>query len=602
MLDECKGEKLEEVISAFAMTTLRKTARASNDTRLELACSDRLSGQQQAQLLPMIIAHRNSLQQHLSHRREIQSHAEVYNGLLAQRHASIEDRRTLFSTLPMLKKQIAGFGQDIADSWVGDYRWAEILLSGTARSDDRFLEAPFETGWKTVLDGQNVGVGHHGALLEDLNARIVNQETRLRKWKTFAASLRNAEAKRKQALPAPAPAPAPAPMPFEKRNSAMLQFDRHQSLPLPATFQSAPPVDQHAPTASIHKLLLASMQTEIASLGRRKPAKPTTHSEGQGSESRSSFDHEQMETERWQKRRFNGSTVGLTVPMVKPGSLNSEATSLSGPRPSKDTSAWHREPMSIASQHLESEPTGIKNSMNDMAPKGGIQSGKAHLDAPFVVHPMSSGYKQYFGTDINPLETLSIQGQLDKPPTTPSSSTPTTDTPTLFAEGRDDKEMEEQIELSMSEPQATPSKEALEFTMIDRRGMRTVAPPPTLLERTRQSMSFLPNPAGRAGLRSSDKRASSKQTRMSQAFPINQFETPRKMKTAESLQLDASTPRSGSSTPRDELFSDAAAYDSVFKSRPRIATSPALSPDRSGMGLDSMLEEDLTDLPLYGDQ
>jgi hypothetical protein len=114
-------------------------------------------------------------------------------------------------------------------------------------------------------------------------------------------------------------------------------------------------------------------------------------------------------------------------------------------------------------------------------------------------------------------------------------------------------------------------------------------------------MSLRPNPAGRAGLRSSEKRLSSKQTRLSQAFPINQFETPRKVKTSETSRLEARLPRSGSSTPRDELFSDAAAYDSVFKSRPRIALSPALSPDRSGMGLDSMLENDLADLTLEGD-
>jgi hypothetical protein len=58
---------------------------------------------------------------------------------------------------------------------------------------------------------------------------------------------------------------------------------------------------------------------------------------------------------------------------------------------------------------------------------------------------------------------------------------------------------------------------------------------------------------------------------------------------------------SGSSTPRDELFSDAAAYDSVFKSRPRIALSPAFSPDKSRIGLDSTLEDDLAYLTLGGD-
>jgi hypothetical protein len=128
-----------------------------------------------------------------------------------------------------------------------------------------------------------------------------------------------------------------------------------------------------------------------------------------------------------------------------------------------------------------------------------------------------------------------------------------------------------------------------------------MAPPSTLLERTRRSMSLLPNSVARAGQRSSEKRASSKQTRLFQAFPVNQFETSRKVRTSETSPLETKVPLSGSSTPRDELFSDAAAYDSVFKSRPRIALSPALSPDKSGIGLDSMLEDDLAYLTLEGD-
>ena len=128
MLDECKGEKFEEVMSAFAMTVLRRTARAKNDARLELALSDHLSGQQQAQLLPLIIALRRSLQQQFSQRRKIQGQAEVYAGLLAQHQASIKNRRALLSRLPMLEDRLKATGpEDIADAWVGDDRWAENM-------------------------------------------------------------------------------------------------------------------------------------------------------------------------------------------------------------------------------------------------------------------------------------------------------------------------------------------------------------------------------------------------------------------------------------------------------------------------------------------
>jgi hypothetical protein len=148
-----------------------------------------------------------------------------------------------------------------------------------------------------------------------------------------------------------------------------------------------------------------------------------------------------------------------------------------------------------------------------------------------------------------------------------------------------------QIELSASE--RSSSKLETKSTTTDRNAVRTVAPPRTLVERTRQSMSLLPNPADRAMLR-----APTKQVRLSQAFPINQFETPRKVKTSESSRPGWTSTRSGSSTPRDEFSSDATAYDRIFKSRPRIALSPVLGPDRSGMGLDSILGQDPADLTL----
>ena len=127
-----------------------------------------------------------------------------------------------------------------------------------------------------------------------------------------------------------------------------------------------------------------------------------------------------------------------------------------------------------------------------------------------------------------------------------------------------------------------------------------IMPPPlTLLERTRQSMSLLPNPAGPGHDHS--RKSMSKQPRQSQLFPVNQFETPRKRPTMDVSLARMDRTRSGSSTPRDHLFSEEADYASVFKSRPKIALSPALSPDRSDFGLNSMLEEDLGDLTLAND-
>lgn len=89
--------------------------------------------------------------------------------------------------------------------------------------------------------------------------------------------------------------------------------------------------------------------------------------------------------------------------------------------------------------------------------------------------------------------------------------------------------------------------------------------PSSLLERTRQSMSLLPPPPT-----SRPPRQSLAARRESQCFPINQFATPPKEQSLPS--------RSGASTPRDDLFTEEAEYASIFKSRPRVAHSPLMSP------------------------
>ncbi|EED20744.1 conserved hypothetical protein [Talaromyces stipitatus ATCC 10500] len=120
--------------------------------------------------------------------------------------------------------------------------------------------------------------------------------------------------------------------------------------------------------------------------------------------------------------------------------------------------------------------------------------------------------------------------------------------------------------------------------------------PASLLERTRQSMSLLPpQPTSR----SRAPRESLAARRQSQRFPINQFATPPKEQPEPS--------RSGASTPRDELFTEEAEYASIFKSRPRVAHSPLMSPavhvgfDDGDDGEDYMEDsESALDLALIG--
>jgi hypothetical protein len=581
MLDECKGEKFEEVISTFALTVLRKVAKARCDVHLELACSNRLTRQQQAQLLPLIIAHRCSLRQHVSQRHRMTKNAQVYSGLLAQCRVSIENRRARLSKLPVpeagekaVTYQAVTY-QAVSDSWLGDSKWAEILLSVPIRSEDGFLETPFEEGWKAVLDGSSVDIEHQPNLLDDLNARIANQETRLRKWKTFAASLRNTQVQKKDVLSAQ--------IRPEKHHSTVIQFDRHQELQFSDKLLSPQSKGRRSPTAAIHKKLLTSLEADLAILRTRNTAK------------RSSARGEQLADPHKPSQNSLEPTAALSV--FTPVSSSSDESRTTGYDLCKDTSARSLELESPVYQQVESlsggisAPVYLRSQKQPSRIKEDIKSPEERVLTSFADQLNLSGGEKSYDSEINTSERTPAHKKLDELLKTQSSFTVTKATSISVVSSHNKNEFEDQTELPVSK--GNSSKLETKSITTDRNAVCTMAPPPTLVERTRQSMSLLTNPADRAMLRAPTKRG-----HLSQAFPMNQFETPRKVKTSESSQPEWTLTRSGSSTPRDELFSDAAAYDSVFKSRPRIALSPALSPDRSGIGLDSMLEQDLADLTL----
>jgi hypothetical protein len=92
-------------------------------------------------------------------------------------------------------------------------------------------------------------------------------------------------------------------------------------------------------------------------------------------------------------------------------------------------------------------------------------------------------------------------------------------------------------------------------------------------------MSFAPAPP-------KSKKSSHNRSRTS-VYPINQFDTPKKPRRSTiGIREDERD-----ITPMESLMSPEAEYDSVFKSRPKIALSPVLSPYR---------EADLTSTPPPG--
>ena len=89
MLDECKGEKLEEVLTTFSTIVLHKrlATERNQDTSIakHLALAPKLKAQDQGSLLPLAIAHRASLKATLHRKKQLRLRYQDYQQMLDEK-------------------------------------------------------------------------------------------------------------------------------------------------------------------------------------------------------------------------------------------------------------------------------------------------------------------------------------------------------------------------------------------------------------------------------------------------------------------------------------------------------------------------------------
>ena len=638
MLDECKGERFEEVICTFATAVLRKHAQAYHDASLRLSCSDPPNEQETQCLLPLIIAHRHLLKRKLEDRAAYNAKLTTYIQLLDSREADLDARSDDVSSREACARdfQATKLQQTrhlVYSNWIGDSRWADIILEGVPARHDPLLDEPFKDGWKTIQEGKDLTESTDKTLVDELDERISKQKARLEEWKTFQVALKSAcKPEERQIRDVDAPSNGPI----------KLNFDLHQALyPNACAQTSAEPPERQLD--SDHQALLEAVRSELAGLAILRPERPTWPAgttnntqfansiQGQiepeslyvrhgstGSEETISEQNERRNQSATENVRQRGSSDQSPA---RNFAQSSEANERS--RPASDTSdaqhlaeANRDEGATAGSMRTfmeEHEQRGI-TLVNTSRRRVTYQRTPSGLNPEEPPHEMSGSVGYGSKADASP-EMV--------PVASPASSRPLSATrpglsndPKLSDVEVTPKQEEnisdsarpsflERVRMSMSlVSSGTNSPPSKEHSSSEDESTPELPPPPqpqhvpssrtTLLERTRESMSLLPSQPSRHS-----RETSIKQPRFSQLFPTNQFDTPRKPPTQHAPYKESArsqSPKSGSSTPRDHLFSDEADYTSVFKSRPRIALSPALSPEKSVFGLESMLEEGLEDL------
>ncbi|KXG50489.1 uncharacterized protein PGRI_069800 [Penicillium griseofulvum] len=199
MLDDCKGDKFEELLAGFSTAVLRKVLAVSVDETLEnhvikLSTATAITPTDYQNLLPLILSHQVSL------------------GSIGERHARVRDAYHRFSQLLDDKKvELTGRAnqepvdgvndiqgdpeslvRELQTNWLGSEEWATALLEGGSQSStDAFLELPFSEAWMRATNSNASGFnsGLKQDLVLDLEARIVLQRSRLRKWHEYKKSI-----------------------------------------------------------------------------------------------------------------------------------------------------------------------------------------------------------------------------------------------------------------------------------------------------------------------------------------------------------------------------------------------------------------------------
>lgn len=606
MLDECKGEKFFEVLAIFSNAVLKKvlSARGEEDrtsVASRLATATTLSSNQQASLLPLAIAHKAALVNILKKKDEKRRRFTEFEELLRTKTATLDKRIKQCKATPRSQKhaiperEAASIKKQLKDNWIGDQKWLDTLLHGDAvEANDAFMTMQFDDVWSLVEGGGKLeDAAPDTGLLEDLQSRVQQQQSRLERWRVYYERLHQEE-------PVKTSNDQPPRNKIENVN-----FNDHLQLQL----GSAPPVEKSAAQKTLshpqYNDIIVVMDAELSNASKKAYARIGGSHQLHHPRKGKSVDNLRAPI------HHHESTSGSHHSQFKPD-VSVKATEVSE-KPKKQLRDIHRKPLlrKATSTPLDSEATLVGDSApasrNVSRPLPPAEAPPDALDNLAVPH------------DSNPPEVASPASEARPPspearPPSPEvrsaspqpephwpSEPPILEPPSLNVEDM----LAEQIISSIGNATPSPVKRQPRPSLAERTRMSmahgttfepvaeaspmespslpelpelTIQQAPTLdqraslLERTRLSMAAMSQNIRPTQPAKEKRKSHSRQS----LFPVNQFDTPRSRKSFEKIEET----KSGDSTPKELLFSDDIDYEHVFKSRPRVAHSPisALKP------------------------
>ncbi|RAH65060.1 uncharacterized protein BO66DRAFT_359907 [Aspergillus aculeatinus CBS 121060] len=198
MLDDCRGEKFDELLASFSTAVLRKSLAASSDSRLQnvaanLSMAQGLTLREYQLMLPLIIAHRASLNHIGSDYDRARDAQAKFSQLLDLKKRQLDERST--EQLPPISGDDVDFDAlagELRANWHGREQWVDTLLhSGAQSTSDSFLDLPFESAWAKAKESSvnDLTANTRPDLLVDLESRVVRQRARVQRWRQYSADI-----------------------------------------------------------------------------------------------------------------------------------------------------------------------------------------------------------------------------------------------------------------------------------------------------------------------------------------------------------------------------------------------------------------------------
>ncbi|KAG9590746.1 hypothetical protein KCU77_g9686, partial [Aureobasidium melanogenum] len=650
MLDDCKGEKFEEVLLLFSAIVLRKqllSFRRNQPSSIgrNIALSKNIDKRELGTINTLLLAYRASLAKTLQSRATLDLTLNDFRTSLYektndyhQRHLMLlETQNASSGTLPPKTEEL--IRRELRQNWVGSIEGCDALLAGAkVASADAYMDSRFDELWQHFRQGTTPQVPPERiSLLETLQSRVVEQNDRLRMWKAYKDVF---EENNKPVVPSQA-SPAPLGQNITAEAHGLDIFNQHRNIRV----EQMSPVMDHPSVDPVmdYEQVVQDMRQGLSDVRKRKQKQ------------HGGANHATLPVDR--TRRTNTMPRQAPIPVFLGGSKDPKEdlfsplkrplleSANSTPVTIRDVPHQTHQWLSRTHSQPVTTPQSVKSEYSlDPGSRIRIPYGSALSPLEFT-EPSSSVQRDRerygkastpistYGREVSPkdeaessntrhfdslesrqqdsiddpvtllehkIEEMGVEDQerSSRTPDLPDYSPPPTSSPPapIYRQQSPQEQLNlsERARMSMASfrssenslplPQPTPDAptpiQNIEPSFAESR--RTSLAERVLVSMTQASLNPQPQ-----------RRTTTKERPKSSFFPATaaaaQFSTPMKS-SRNSLGGTRDT------TPRDKLFEQDAEYASVFKSRPKIAMSPVLSPQ-----LDLQQMEDAEDFSFEGD-